>query len=156
MNKIGAIFALKAGVDARESMRRLAEIGCECCQVNVWDTSLYTEENAVALISAAEEFGIEISTLWAGWSGPKAWNFVDGPSTLGIVPEAYRMKRTEEVLEGARFARRLGVTRVATHVGFLPENMNDPKYRDIIAALRYIVGECKKLGVSFQLFLSLR
>ena len=50
---------------------------------------------------------------------------------------------------GARFAAKLGVKRVATHAGFLPENMNDPKYFDVLAVLRYIAGECKNLGVNF-------
>lgn len=149
MEKIGALILLRKDKDIDHEMQKLREIGCECCQINVWDTSLYTEENAEKIMKAAEENGIEISTIWAGWSGPKQWNPVGGPSTLGIVPEAYRMKRTEEILMGARFAAKLGVPRVATHAGFLPENMNDPKYFDILATLRYIASECKSIGVSF-------
>ncbi len=149
MNKIGALIQLKEGVDVYTKMKELSEIGCECCQITVWDTSLYTEENAEKILKASEETGIEVSTLWAGWSGPKQWNFVGGPSTLGIVPDAYRMKRTEEILEGARFAKRIGVSRVATHAGFLPENMCDPKFFDVRAALRYIAEECRALGLNF-------
>ena len=149
MNKIGALIQLKADEDISFKMKTLREIGCECCQITVWDTSLYTEENAEKILSASSENGIEISTLWAGWSGPRQWNPIGGPSTLGIVPDAYRMKRTEEILMGARFAKRLGVSRVATHAGFLPENMNDPKYLDVLATLKYIASECKSIGVSF-------
>jgi sugar phosphate isomerase/epimerase len=69
--------------------------------------------------------------------------------TLGIVPESYRMKRTEEILRGADFAVKLGVPRIATHVGFLPENINDPQYYGVLAAIRYIVKECAKRGISF-------
>lgn len=149
MNKIGALIQLKKDKSIFDDMRKLKEIGCECCQINVWDTSLYTDENAKEILDAAKETAIEISTLWAGWSGPKQWNFIGGPSTLGIVPDAYRMKRTEEILTGARFAARLGVKKVATHAGFLPENMNDPKYCDVLATLRYIAKECCNIGVDF-------
>ena len=149
MNKIGALINLKEDTDIGEKMQKLREIGCECCQITVWDTTLYTEENAEKIISASKETGIEISTLWAGWSGPKQWNFVGGPSTLGIVPDAYRASRTVEILAGARFAKRLGVTRVATHAGFLPENICDPKFADVRAALRYIAEECRALGLNF-------
>ena len=149
MNKIGALIHLKEDTDIREKMQKLCEIGCECCQITVWDTALYTEENAEKILKASEETGIEVSTLWAGWSGPRQWNFVGGPSTLGIVPDAYRASRTEEILAGARFAKRLGVKRVATHAGVLPENICDPKFADVRAVLRYIAEECRALGLKF-------
>ena len=48
-----------------------------------------------------------------------------------------------------RFATKINVPRVATHVGFLPENMNDPEYLGIVAAIRQIVAVYKKLGICF-------
>ena len=149
MNKIGALINLKRDVDIFDQMEKLKSIGCECCQLCIWDMGLYTDENAEKIISAASKYGIEISTVWAGWSGPSVWNFTEGPSTLGIVPEAYRMKRTEELIRGAEFAAKLGVKRVATHAGFLPENMNDPKYADVLATLKYITSKFAEHGVSF-------
>ena len=149
MNKIGVLFALRSDTDILEEFKKIKSLGCECCQVNVWDTALYTDENAEKIINAAKETEIEISTLWAGWSGPKEWNFTGGPMTLGIVPPEYRMKRTEEILMGADFAVKIGAPRIATHAGFLPENINDPNYYGIIATLRQIGTECKKRGLAF-------
>ena len=149
MNKLGVLISLRPETDISLEMRKAREIGCECCQLTVWDMSLYTDEKAAEVKTAATENGIEISTLWAGWSGPKEWNFTGGPMTLGIVPTAYRMKRTEEILMGADFAVKIGAPRIATHVGFLPENMNDPQYLDVIAALRYIAKNCKNKGIDF-------
>lgn len=149
MNKIGALINLNREKDIKEQMKKLRDIGCECCQITIWDMSLYSDEYADEVLAAANEYGIEISTVWAGWSGPAKWNFIDGPSTLGIVPEAYRMKRTEELFVGAKFAARIGCKRLATHAGFLPENMNDQKYRDVVAALRYIASELGNLGICF-------
>ena len=149
MNKIGALFLLQKETDPYVQMKRLRDTGCECCQLSVWDMSLYTDERAAAVVAAAKEYGIEISTLWAGWSGPQAWNFTEGPSTLGIVPEAYRMKRMEELLLAADFAKKLGVSRVATHAGFLPENMNDPRFADVLAALRSLAAAFKSMGLCF-------
>ena len=149
MNKIGVLISFNAETDISLEMKKAADIGCECCQICVWNTALYTDKNAEAITRAAKENGIEISTLWAGWSGPKEWSFTGGPMTLGIVPESYRMKRTEEILMGADFAMKIGAPRIATHVGFLPENMNDPQFLDMVAILRYIAKECQALGVSF-------
>ena len=149
MNKIGVLIALHPETDVIAEFKKAKEIGCECCQITVWDMSLYTDEMAKTLSYAAKEYGIEISTLWTGWSGPKEWTFSGGPITLGIVPEAYRMKRVEEILQGADFAVKIGTPRIATHVGFLPENINDPQYYDIIATLRHIVKECENRGLCF-------
>ena len=149
MNKIGALIVLRSNTDIMASMLRLKEIGCECCQLSVWENSLYTEEMAERILTASRQTGIEVSTLWAGWSGPKRWNFTEGPSTLGIVPEAYRYKRMEELIEAADFAKAIGVTRVATHAGFLPENMSDPKYTDVLVALRYLATVFRNKGLCF-------
>ena len=149
MNKLGALIGVGPDTDVREEMKKLKEVGCECCQINIWTTATYTDEKAAEITAAAEETGIEISTLWVGWSGPKEWNFTQGPSTLGIVPAAFRMTRAEQIIQGADFAVKLGVSRIATHAGFLPENMNDPNYSDVLAVLRYICRECKGRGISF-------
>ena len=149
MNKLGVMIVLTAGTDILLEMKKAKEIGCECCQLCVWDPTLYTDLLAEEIVGASKETEIEVSTLWAGWSGAKEWNFTGGPVTLGLVPEAYRMKRTEEVLAGVNFAVKIGCSRVATHVGFLPENVNDPQYGGVIAILRYIVAYCKKKGINF-------
>jgi sugar phosphate isomerase/epimerase len=149
MNKIGVLIGLRPNTDIFEEMKKVHDMGCECCQINIWNTSLYTDEMAANIVKAAKEYDVEISTLWAGWSGPQEWNFTAGPSTLGIVPEAYRMKRAEEIIMGARFAAKIGVPRVATHAGFLPENSNDPAYGGIIAVLRYIARSCQNHGRYF-------
>lgn len=149
MQKIGVLISLRQDTDIRAEMKKVRDLGGECCQITVWNTAFYTEENAKAIREASLEYGVEVSTLWAGWSGPAEWNFSYGPDTLGLVPEAYRMKRMEELLRGVDFAVQLGVSRVATHAGFLPENPSDPRYPGVIAALRQIVRYCKAKGVSF-------
>ena len=126
MNKIGVLIVMRNDTDIFDEMKKVRDIGCECCQITIWDTSLFTDGVAEKIIEAKEKYGIEISTLWVGWSGPTEWNFTGGPMVLGIVPEAYRMRRTEEILRGADFAVKLGVSRIATHIGFLPENISDP------------------------------
>ena len=114
MNKLGVMIVLTAGTDILPEMKKAKEIGCECCQLCVWDPTLYTDLLAEEIVGASKETEIEVSTLWAGWSGAKEWNFTGGPVTLGLVPEAYRMKRTEEVLAGVDFAVKIGCSRVAT------------------------------------------
>ena len=149
MSKIGVVFKVEKDTDILAKMSEIKIHGFECCQIVFWDMSMYTDKVAEDIKRAVVETGIEVSTLWAGWSGAREWNFTAGPMTLGLVPPAYRMQRAEELITAAKFAAKIGVSRVATHVGFLPENMNDPEYYGIIAILRYVIKKFKELDVNF-------
>ena len=149
MNRLGVLIVYREATDIAAEIRKLKKYGFSCCQITVWNPALLTENFAGQINQAVKETGVEVSALWAGWSGPKEWNFTGGPMTLGLVPPAYRMQRAEELIRAAEFAVKIGVSRVATHVGFLPENMNDPEYLGVIAILRYVIGKFKKLGINF-------
>ena len=147
--KLGLQIILDEKEDISLKIKKVRELGFDYCQIVCWDTALYNEENEKKILTACEEYSVSISSFWAGWSGPKTWNFVDGPSTIGIVPEQYRAGRLEELKAGSDFAKRLGVDKVATHVGFVPENPRDPNYPGVVAAVKEIADYCKANGQSF-------
>ena len=149
MNKIGVVIMVRQETDILSEMEKIKNYGFECCQLVCWDMSCYTDAKAAEIKKAVSQTGIEVSTLWAGWSGLREWNFTGGPVTLGLVPPAYRMKRAEDLITAGEFAVKIGVSRVATHVGFLPENMTDPEYWGVIAILRNIIARYKALGINF-------
>jgi sugar phosphate isomerase/epimerase len=93
-----------------------------------------------------EKYDITISTVWVGWSGPTAWNFTEGPVTLGIVPVEYRYARIKELMHGSDFAKKLGVNQIATHFGFLPECPTDAQFAPILASIKYLAAHCKANG----------
>ena len=149
MNKIGVVININQSTNVLVEMEKLKKHHFECCQLVIWDMNCFTDAKAEEIKEAVAASGVEVSTLWAGWSGPVEWNFTGGPVTAGLVPSAYRMKRAEELIEAGKFAAKIGVSRVATHVGFLPENMTDPEYPGVIAILRYIINCYKSLGIHF-------
>ena len=132
--------------DIREEFRRLRDNGFSTCQLQVWDDNDKTDENVAKIKAAQEEFGIEITALWCGWTGPARWNFTEGPLTLGIVPSAYRFQRMQELMRGCDFAAKLGITDVITHMGFIPENPNTAEYGEVVAAIRYLAEYFKTKG----------
>ncbi len=147
--KIGVLVPYNGRTDIRAELTRLRDNGFNCCQLCCWDQSVFTQEHADGIKAAAEELGIEITALWAGWSGPKEWNFTYGPSTLGLVPAAYRGIRLKEMFRASDFATMLGVTDVITHVGFLPENPRDPDFVDTVGALRSLARTMLARGQYF-------
>jgi sugar phosphate isomerase/epimerase len=54
------------------------------------------------------------------------------------------------LMRGSDFAKKIGVQDLATHVGFIPENPNDPEYKSLIAALRYLAAYCQTNGQYFN------
>src|SRR5690349_17583767 len=116
--KIGVITSMTA--QPEEAMGRVGELGLPTCQISVWQ-DLATSELAHRLRAAADSAGIEVTTVWAGWPGPRVWNFLEGPTTIGIVPPAWRAARVEALKKGADFAAQAGVPSISTHAGFIPE-----------------------------------
>ncbi len=147
--KIGVLINFNKTTDILAKFKQVKDLELQTCQVNIWDTSLYTDENAETIKSAVEETGIEISTFWAGWRGPQSWNFYEGQYELGLVPDEYRADRLEDLMMAADFANKLGVKNLATHVGFMPENPGDERYWKTIYALRRLCKKLKEYGIRF-------
>ena len=147
-NKIGVIYQL-SDLLKEKGEEILFELGLDCVQIQCWDDSLLTEENAE---KAKAKLGdkIKISSFWCGWSGPAVWDFIDGPYTLGLVPEAYRGMRIKELKKGADFAVMLGSPNLVTHVGFIPEQPECELYRGVISAVKNVASYCKDRGLGFN------
>ena len=118
-------------------------------QLSIWNLNVIDDDALREVSKASEEFEIEITALWGGWPGPKVWDFVQGPITLGLVPKEYRNQRMDAMLAHSDFALKLGVKDIATHVGYIPENPSDENYRSLIATLQYIVRHYKGRNQNF-------
>ena len=147
--KVGVQIILDKKSDVAEKIKKAASLGFKSAQIVCWQMELYTDDNAQKIVNACKECDVTVSSFWAGWSGPKVWNFVDGPSTLGIVPPDYRYQRMQELMQGSDFAKKIGVDKVATHAGFIPECPSDPNYRPVVSAIRYLANYCKANGQCF-------
>lgn len=116
------------------------------CQLISWNPSAWTEENQEELKKLTKERNITISAFWCGWEGPCVWNFYEGQTTLGLVPPKYREVRIKNLCNGADFAHGLGVDNVVTHMGFIPENPNDPEFIPFCDAVRRVAQHLEKNG----------
>ena len=132
--------------DIRQEFQKLHNYGFSACQLGIVGSTVFSNKEVADIRNACEEFGIEITAVWCLWKGPAIWNFTEGPATLGIVPEAYRQSRIEELKCGCELAVRLGVTDVITHMGFIPENPCTTEYRDVVAAIRYLAEYFRNRG----------
>jgi L-ribulose-5-phosphate 3-epimerase len=134
------------GKDPDAALGLVVACGLSACEVYTEDLSSEAEE---ALRRARERHGVKISAVFTMGPGPMAWDFVDGPSTNGLVPKEWRRPRIDRLKAAADFCRRLDVPALETHAGFIPENPKDPLYAEIIAALKEAVGFCRERGRLF-------
>ncbi len=146
--KLGII----TGVDidnVEEKFARVQKMGFSTCQLG----SGVLKEVDYALVEKIKEacakYNVTISAVIGGWSAPGSWDFVDGPITLGIVPSAYRSNRLNELKVAIDFASALNVPDLNTHIGFVPENLNDQNYKETVAAVKYLCYYANHKNVYF-------
>lgn len=148
-NELGLLIKLDRKENVENLLKRVVELGFHSCQVSTYVPSLYTQETADLIKKYCEEYDVKISLWWAGWPGKCEWNFVGGPATVGLVPLATRKERCDIMKKASDFSRMLGCDRIATHAGFIPEDMNDPLYKSLIDDLRDVAKYCKNNGQLF-------
>ena len=142
--KIGNMIHFAEREKLEKYFEQLVFFGFDNCQLGSWNPKDWTDENAEMVKELCEKYGVTISAFWCGWSGPVIWDFYDGQLTLGLVPPEYRAMRVKELCDGADWAKKLGVTDVITHMGFIPENPNDPQFAPFCVAVRSVAGHLKK------------
>jgi len=145
-NPVGVMASLRA---EGQSLKYVADFGLKVCQLVCWNPDIYTEERADSIHREMEETGIQVTSLWAGWPGPAAWNLVDGPTTLGIVPGEYREARSAALKKAGEFAHQVGLPAIVTHLGFIPEEPKAPLFREVVDVVTDIATFLKDLDLEF-------
>ncbi len=143
---IGVITGLTSDNDP---FSHVAAFGLHTCHLCNWDPTVWTDRRAEEIKELSRTTGVRIAAVWAGYSGPKVWNFIEGPTTLGLVPTRYRKKRVKELIRAAQFAARAGAPAIITHAGFIPETPGDRLYKPTIDAIKEIAVACKEVNIEF-------
>jgi L-ribulose-5-phosphate 3-epimerase len=144
--RLGLILGVEPDPDA--AMAKLQNLGVATCQV-------YMEHNfeltfARTLRQSLDRANIEATSLVVGGPGKESWDFYGGPLTIGLVPRETRAARIAHLKAAADFAARSDIPAVQTHCGFIPENPNDPLYKETVAALREVAEYCARYRQNFR------
>lgn len=135
---------------ASENMRRLietaAENGFHHGQLISWEPANWTDESSRRDQRALQGAGLHHHRLLVRLGRPQVLELHRGPQTLGLVPVEYRHARVNNLLDGAAFARKIGVENVVTHMGFIPALPCDPNYPGFLAAIKFLANELKRHG----------
>ena len=143
--RLGLIIGI--GKDPDAAMAKVRDLGLPTSQVHVDEFDM---DLVGRLRQALEKHQIEATSLVVGGPGKEVWDFYHGPLTIGLVPRETRAARIAHIKKASDFAKQCGIQAVQTHCGFIPENPNDPVYKETIAALREVVGYCRNNGQNFR------
>jgi L-ribulose-5-phosphate 3-epimerase len=133
-----------------ESITRVKELGFPTCFLSL-DAYIgkFNKPLADELQGQLRRAGITPTAVEVVGPGKLTWDFIGGPSTIGIVPRATRTARVDALKQASNFAKALGISNVQTHCGFIPENPGDPVYPEAVTAIREIAEHCAINGQSF-------
>ena len=143
--RLGLIIDI--GKDPDAALAKLHELGLPTSQIFVdkFDTDLVTR-----LRESLQKYQIEATSVVVGGPGKEVWDFYQGPLTIGLVPKATRAERMAHIKRASDFAKQCGISAVQTHCGFIPENPNDPVYKEIVGTMREVASYCKRNGQNFR------
>jgi sugar phosphate isomerase/epimerase len=146
--EIGLMFW--AGSDARQTLRSVKAFGVRAGQLGFpgdlplngaaeqWDQALTAEQftPVTAVCSYVGEDYADIPTV---------------QRTVGLVPRNTRAERVKRTKAVSDTARKLAIDSVACHIGFVPEEPDDPEYPGIRDIARDICDHCGENGQFFTL-----
>jgi sugar phosphate isomerase/epimerase len=136
-----------AGQDPEAAITRVHDFGFPTCQVGV---DSFAPAMATRLGAALDRYHIEATSLVSGGPGPEIYDFYQGPLTIGLTPPRYREARIAQIKKTSDFAKACGVKAVQTHCGFIPENPNEPLYKEAVAAIRTVASYCRQNRQQFR------
>jgi sugar phosphate isomerase/epimerase len=133
-----------------ERLKRVHDLGFSNCFLSL-DGYIghFTPELAAQFRDLLEKYELIATTVEVVGPPPLIWDFMHGPSTIGLVPEATRAARMDALHQASDFARLLNIGQVQTHCGFIPEDPADPKYPGTVEAIRAVARHCQANGQYF-------
>lgn len=145
---VGLMIQPASGPEA--AIARVKELGLTNCFLSLDGyINRFTAPLAQQLNDLLQKYGIAATSAEVVGPGRLVWDFLDGPSTIGLVPRATRAARIDALKQTSDFAKMLHIPRVQTHCGFIPENPRDPLYDETVHAIREIANYCASNGQDF-------
>jgi L-ribulose-5-phosphate 3-epimerase len=132
------------------TFKRVRDIGFNNCFLSL-DGYIngFTPQIADQFGDLLGKYSLVATTVEVVGPPPLVWNFLRGPSTIGLVPPKTRAARIDALRQVSDFAKLLGISQVQTHCGFIPEDPADPLYPGAVEAIRTVARHCQSNGQNF-------
>jgi L-ribulose-5-phosphate 3-epimerase len=146
-NEIAVMFW--AGGDPATTLRELAEMGIRSGQLGI--PGNFDVQGAPAWKQALSDGDFRVYTVFAAYEGESYADIPTVRRTIGFVPQNTRETRERRTEEVSRFAHAIGVQSIATHIGCIPEDRENPEYLTIVEMVRRVCDYAGQLGQNLAL-----
>lgn len=140
------MFVYLDGKEPADALAPARELGFGHVEVYL---NRFNDAYAANLRATLPRLGLRATALFASGPGEQVYDFYQGPETIGLVPRRHRAARVAALKQASDFARRCGIPALETHCGFIPEDPNDPLYRETVEAVREVAAHCRRNGQTF-------
>lgn len=147
--EIGIMLAV--GEDPNEGISKVVDLGLKCCQMGSPADEYLQGPRREELRAALEKADIVVTTVFVGFEGESYTDVEDVKRTIGFLDRETRPARLERAKKVSDFAKFLGVKRVASHIGFVPQDASDPRHAEMVEAIRELADYCALNGQVFAL-----
>jgi L-ribulose-5-phosphate 3-epimerase len=132
------------------TIKRVHDMGFSNCFLSLDGyINKFTPEAAKQIGDLLAAYSLVATTVEVVGPAPLEWNFLQGPSTIGLVPPKTRGARIDALRQVSDFAKLLGIKQVQTHCGFIPEDPADALYPGAVDAVRGVAQHCQGNGQYF-------
>ena len=132
------------------TIKRVHDMGFSNCFLSLDGyINKFTADAAKEIADSLAKYQVVATTVEVVGPGPLEWNFLQGPSTIGVVPPKTRAARIDALRQVSDFAKLLDIPQVQTHCGFIPEDPTDALYPQAVEAIRKVAEHCHANGQYF-------
>ena len=132
------------------TIKRVHDMGFSNCFLSLDGyIGKFTNDAATQIKDLLAKYDVVATTVEVVGPAPLEWNFLKGPSTIGLVPPSMRAARIDALRQVSDFAKLLGVGQVQTHCGFIPEDPADALYPGTVEAIKTVAQHCQGNGQYF-------
>lgn len=146
---IGVFTSIDAGLGVKLEVAH--ELGVPTIQIHAPHKETRTQAHADKFLARLKELGITLTAVFGGFEGESYADIPTVSKTVGLVPHETRAARVQEMKEISDFAKLLGCKVVALHLGFVPHDVSDPLYAEVLAVTRDLCDHCATNGQALHL-----
>ncbi|MCA9081507.1 MAG: sugar phosphate isomerase/epimerase [Planctomycetaceae bacterium] len=146
---IGVFTSVDAGLGVH--LEVVQELKIPTVQIHAPHQQTRTAAHAEAFLGKCADAGITITAVFGGFEGESYASIAETARTVGLVPQATRAARTQEMKEISDFTKLLGCDVVALHIGFVPEDRAGEDYRSLINCTQDLLDHVAANGQNLHL-----
>ncbi|MEZ6052032.1 MAG: sugar phosphate isomerase/epimerase family protein [Planctomycetaceae bacterium] len=146
---IGVFASVDAGLGVHLDVAQ--DLGIPSVQVHAPHQQTRTPEAAEEFLSRCADADITITCVFGGFDGESYADIETTARTVGLVPEATRTARLQEMKEISDFAKQLGCNTIGLHIGFVPEDTSGANYQGLLEVTRDLLDHAASNGQSVHL-----